>query len=200
MFKEITKNLNDLGYLVSCFETAKDASAYLKSKIHDTTVGMGGSMTLEEMGLYEMLSGQNQVFWHYRLPDGVTDPQMRKMAGTASVYLSSVNAIAITGEIVNIDGTGNRVASIFYGHEKVYLVAGKNKIAQDYDSALWRARNIAAPLNAKRLGVKTPCAVKADRCYNCKSPQRICRELSVLWEKPTAADIEIILIGEDLGY
>lgn len=92
------------------------------------------------------------------------------------------------------------MAAIFYGHEKVYLVAGENKIAKDYDSALYRARNIAAPLNAKRLGMNTPCAKMGDRCYNCKSPERICRGLSVLWEKPIAGEIEVVLIHEELGF
>jgi hypothetical protein len=82
----------------------------------------------------------------------------------------------------------------------VYFVIGENKIAKDYDSALYRARNIAAPLNARRLGVKTPCAVKADRCYNCNSPERICRGLSALWCKPMTGEFEVILVHEDLGY
>ena len=102
--------------------------------------------------------------------------------------------------IINIDGNCNRVASTMYGHKKVYLVAGVNKLAEDYEKALWRARNIASPKNAKRLGVNTPCAVNADRCYDCNSPQRICRGLVVLWEKPLTSDIEILLVNEDLGY
>ena len=76
----------------------------------------------------------------------------------------------------------------------------KNKIAKDYDSALWRARNIASPLNAKRLKVKTPCAIQGDRCYDCKSPDRICRGLSVLWSKPMTGEFEIILVDENLGF
>ena len=125
---------------------------------------------------------------------------MRTAANAAEIYVSSVNGLVETGEIINIDGNCNRVASIFYGHEKVYLVVGVNKIAKDYDSALWRARNIAAPQNARRFGVKTPCAVNADRCYDCKSPERICRGLSVLWGKPMTGEFEVILIHENLGY
>ncbi len=115
------------------------------------------------------------------------------------MYLSSVNALAETGEIINIDGAGNRVASTLYGHQKVYLVISRNKLAEDYESALWRARNIAAPKNAQRLNRKTPCAVKADRCYDCKSPERICCGLVVLWRPMMGQDIEIILVDEDLG-
>ena len=80
-------------------------------------------------------------------------------------------------------------------------MVGSNKIAPDYDSALWRARNIASPKNAQRLGRKTPCAVKGDRCYDCQSPERICRALAVLWAKPTGIDqMEVILVDQELGY
>jgi hypothetical protein len=199
-FDLIQKNLTALGYSVKCFETAKEAAQYMDTQIDNQTVGFGGSMTLEQMGLYEALSKHNQVYWHQRIPEGKTSKEVREEANGASIYISSVNGMAETGEIINIDGICNRVASIFYGHEKVYLVAGENKIEKDYDSALQRARNVAAPLNARRLGVKTPCAINADRCYNCKSPERICRGLSVLWEKPMMGEFEIILIHEELGY
>ena len=110
-------------------------------------------------------------------------------------------ALAETGELINIDGTGNRVASTLFGHRRVYFVVGVNKIAPDYDAALWRARNIASPKNAQRLGRKTPCAVKGDRCYNCSSPERICRGLTVLWEPMGGAEVtEVLLINQELGY
>ena len=92
------------------------------------------------------------------------------------------------------------MGATLYGHKKVYLVAGSNKIAPDLAGAIDRSRNIASPLNAKRLGKKTPCAVKADKCYDCKSPERICRGLSVFWEAPTGSEYEVILIDEKLGY
>ncbi len=199
-FTLLKENLTALGYTVNCFETASDAVSYLNAAIDKQTVGFAGSMTLGQMGLYESLSTHNQVFWHLRTPEGKTGDQVRAQAGAAAVYISSVNGISENGEIVNIDGNCNRVASIFYGHKKVYLVVGENKIAKDYESALYRARNIAAPLNAKRLGVKTPCAVKGDRCYDCKSPERICRGLSVLWGKPMTGEFEVLLIHENLGY
>lgn len=199
-FSGLKNVLEEKGYKVTCFETAKDAVDYINEQIDEKTVGFGGSMTFEEMGLYESLSAHNDVRWHHRIPQGKTSQEMRALANAADIYLSSVNGIAETGEIINIDYTCNRVASIFYGHEKVYLIIGKNKVAKDYDSALWRARNVASPLNAKRLGRKTPCAVNADRCYDCKSPERICRGLSVLWEKPASGEYEIILVNKNLGY
>ncbi len=199
-FEAVNKNLTSLGYKVSVFETAKEAVSYLTSSVKNTTVGFGGSMTLAEIGLYGALSESNRVYSHANIPEGMTADQVRAGAGAADVYFSSVNGLAETGEIINIDGHCNRVASTLYGHKKVFFVVGKNKLAPDYESALFRARNVAAPKNARRLHKNTPCAVNADRCYNCKSPERICRALSVLWCKPTSAEYEIVLINEELGY
>ena len=126
--------------------------------------------------------------------------ETRVAASNAEIYISSVNGISEQGEIVNIDNTGNRVAAISFGPKKVFLVVGENKVCSDYESALFRARNVAAPLNAKRLNRNTPCSIRADKCYDCKCEDRICRNLSVLWTKPTGLDYEVILINESLGY
>ena len=194
-FETVKKNLEAKGFGVKTFATAAEAAEYLNGAIDGTTVGMGGSMTLKDMGMFEKLSTHNEVFWHW-----VNGPQERVKAAAAKVYITSANGLAETGEIINIDGAGNRVASMLYGHEKVYFVVGKNKLAPTYDEAMWRARNIAAPKNAQRLSTKTPCAVKADRCYDCKSPDRICRGLAVLWECIMGMEIEVVLIDEELGY
>ena len=199
-FETVKQNLEALGYTVSCFKTAAEAAEYLNGQIDGVSVGFGGSMTLKELGLYEKLSAHNEVYWHWQPAAGSTGPEAIKKANTAEVYLSSINGLAETGEIVNIDGNCNRVAGILYGHKKVYLVAGANKLAADCDSALYRARNVAAPLNAKRLGLATPCAEKGDRCYNCKSAARICRALTVLWTKPNSGAFEVVLVEEPLGY
>ena len=194
-FETVKKNLEARGFKVSTFATAAEAAAYLDSAIDGTTVGIGGSITVKEMGLFDKLAPHNEVFWHW--VNGIGE---RVKAATAKVYISSVNGIAETGEMINIDGAGNRVASMLYGHEKVYFVVGKNKLAPTYDEALWRARNIAAPKNAQRLATKTPCAVKADRCYDCKSPERLCRGLVTLWGPMTGMKTEILLVEEELGF
>ena len=175
-FTNVTKALTARGFKVSSFETAKEAAEYLNSQIDGATVGFGGSITLEEAAV------------------------LRAQAATSEHYLLAANGIAETGEIINIDGAGNRVASAIYGHKKVWIIAGKNKLAPTYDEALWRARNIAAPKNAQRLHAKTPCAVRADHCYDCKSPGRICRALTVLWGAMMGSDMEVVLVNEDLGY
>ncbi len=199
-FTAIKKTLEGLGYAVSCFESKEEACDYLDGQVDGTTVGFGGSVTLQQMGLFERLAAHNDVAWHQNVPRGTDTRPIRAKENAARIYFSSVNGMAETGEIINIDNGGNRVAATWYGREKLYLVVGRNKIAPDYESALYRARNVAAPLNAKRLGVKTPCALKGDRCYDCKSPARICRGLSVFWECLAGSSIEIVLINEDLGY
>ena len=193
-FETVKKNLEARGFSVSTFSTAAEAAAYLDSAIDGTTVGIGGSMTVQQMGLHEKLAAHNEVHWHWT--DG---PEARAKAAHADVYITSANGLTENGEVINIDGAGNRVASTLYGHKRVYFIIGRNKLAPPYDEALWRARNIAAPKNAQRLGKKTPCAVKGDRCYDCKSPDRICRGLVVLWGPSMGVETEIVLVDEDLG-
>jgi len=190
---KLQESLNKRGFAVSYFETAEQAAAYLDGEIDGKTVGAGGSMTLKEMGLLERLSKHNTMVSHWK-----GDP--REAAMTTQVYLSSVNGVAETGELVNIDGTGNRVSSTIYGHEVLYLVVGVNKVEPDFERALWRARNIASPKNAQKLGKKTPCALKGDKCYDCTSPERICRALVVLWGPPKGFQkVEVVLVNQALG-
>ena len=194
-FEAVQKNLEDRGFSVKVFATGKEAADYLDSVLDGTSVGIGGSVSVQQLGLYDRLSAHNQVFWHW-----VNGPEELPKAMTAEAYLTSVNGLAETGELLNIDGNGNRVASMLYGHRRVFFLVGKNKLAPTYDEALWRARNVAAPKNAQRLGKKTPCAAKADRCYDCKSPDRICRGLAVLWQCMSTAEMEVLLVDEELGY
>ncbi len=193
--KKAAGNLKARGFSVQTFQTEEEAAAYLNGAIDGKTVGFGGSVTLRDMGLYESLSTHNSVYWHWQ-----GTPISTGEAEKAQIYLSSVNGLDEEGDLINIDGNGNRVASMLYGHEKLYLVVGRNKLAGTYDEALWRARNIAAPKNAQRLQTKTPCAVKGDRCYDCKSPARICRGLAVLWRPMSGMETEIVLIDQDLGF
>ncbi len=195
----IAKRLTALGYRVSVFATAKDAAAYLDREIDGTSVGIGGSVTVQEMGLAPLLRRHNRVVWHWECEEGKTAEEMLDAATATEVYLSSVGALAESGELVNIDGTGNRLAGTLYGHRRVYFLVGSNKIVKDEAAAVWRTRNIAAPKNAARLGRATPCAADG-KCHNCKSPARICRALSILWAAPRGASYEVVLIDEPLGY
>jgi len=186
------------GFTVNYFETAKEAADYLCGSMSGKTIGFGGSMTIEQMGLYDRLKENNTLYWHWK----TNDMETRIAATGAQVYLTSANGIAETGEIVNIDGSGNRVAATLYNHERVVFIAGINKLAPDLESAIYRARNIAAPLNTRRLKFETPCAVaKEMKCYNCSHPQRICRGLVTLMRPMSGVkETEVVLIGEELGY
>lgn len=194
-FEAVKKNLEDRGFTVKTFATGAEAAEYLDGVLDGTTIGIGGSGTIRDIGLYEKLEKHNTVYWHW-----MQEPnEARKNAMNTEYYLTSANALAETGEIINIDGAGNRVSSTLFGHKKVYFVIGKNKLAPTYDEALWRARNVASPIRAQQMNKKTPCAVKADRCYNCKSPDRICRGLVVLWGPMMGMEAEVLLVEEDLG-
>jgi len=191
-------NLKEKGFTVTYFETKEAAADYLLDSIKGTSVGIGGSKTIEALGIYEKLMETNEVSWHWFQQPA---DEARNKAAEAKIYLSSANAIAETGEIINIDGSGNRVAALMYGHQKVYIVAGVNKLAPDYEQAMYRARNVASPLNARRLNMKTPCASGELKCHDCKSPQRICGGISVLLRPMFGiGETEVVLIGEELGY
>ena len=194
---KLQRNLRREGFETSYFETAEEACAYLNGKLDGRTIGFGGSQTVRDMGLFEQLSAHNTCIWHWDKARNVHP----KEATDAQVYICSLNGISENGELINIDGGGNRVASGLFGHEELYFIIGVNKIAPDYESALWRARNIAAPKNAKRLGKNTPCAVKADRCYDCQSPERICAALTVYWRKPSLIPhVEVVIVNQELGF
>lgn len=188
------KNLELRGYSVRHFATGTEAADYLTEQVHDTTVGIGGCKTADQLGLYERLKEHNQVFWHWREPGMET----LQKANAAAVYITSANAMSEDGEILNIDGRGNRLAGQVFGNKKLYVVAGTNKLCPDFASALERARNVAAVQNCKRFEAKTPCKLD-DRCHDCRSADRICRALLVLWGPVMGMEAEVILIDEALG-
>lgn len=197
--QKLRENLEKNGFVVSYYETAAEATAALVNDIKGKTVGFGGSCTLRDMGLYEALSEENTVYWHWK-----QQPvnEARSKANASDVYLVSANGVAETGEIINIDGDGNRLAATTFGDKKVYIIIGVNKIAPDFESALYRARNVAAPLNARRLNMATPCAQGSEiKCYDCSSPARICKGMTVFCKKLGGVrEMEVMIINEELGY
>lgn len=198
----VKENLEKRRFKAVVFETAREASEYLNAQIDATSVGMGGSITIKEMGLFDSLASHNEVWWHGKGAQlkEYGSAQIIEKAEDSEVYISSVNGLSAEGTIINIDGRGNRIAATAHGHKRVYLVVGKNKIADSFDAALWRARNIASPKNAQRLGLNTPCAVAGDKCYDCKSPDRICCGFLITEAPMRGQETEIILINENLGY
>ena len=194
--EKTVKNLKARHFDVSVFDTGSEASEYLCREIGGAEVGIGGCKTAQQMGLYEKLVDRNnEVYWHWVKPGDET----LKHELDAKVFISSANAIAETGEIINIDGKGNRLAALAFGKKRVFIVAGVNKLCDDFDSALYRARNVAATQNATRFDVKTPCKIDG-KCHDCRSPQRICNALLVLWGPMMEMEsVEVVLINEELG-
>ena len=197
--EKLRRNLEAHGHTTSYFETAGEAAEYLCREIRGKTVGFGGCKTADDLGLYERLGENNTVLWHWKTDDRNT---VLAQAAASDIYITSANGVSETGELVNIDGTGNRVAATLYGREKVYFIIGVNKIEPDLEKAIWRARNIASPLNARRYNLSTPCAVSKEmRCYDCDSPHRICKGLVVLWRRTSGtAASEVVIINQELGF
>lgn len=191
------KNLEGRGFHVHRFASGAEAAEFLVQTLHGTSIGIGGSVTIDTLGVYDRICESNEVFWHWKNHA----PETRERAGKAETYLCSANGVSENGEIVNIDGFGNRVAGTIYGPERVFLVVGRNKIAPDLTGAIDRARNIAAPLNARRLNRHTPCAVGEPRCHDCRSPEKVCGVMTVFFMPPTSIkEFHVILVDEDLGY
>ena len=209
-FSKVKNALEKNGFRVNVFSKGDEAAAYLKETIKDTTVGFGGSKTLDAIDLYDVLSENNQVIWHWKVADyeNLTPDQTeefakihnaRMQAMNTEVYICSANALSETGEIVNIDGAGNRLASTLWGHKRVVFVIGANKLVPTYEDAVWRARNVAAPKRARSMHKKTPCASGELKCHNCSSPQRICRGMATIWQPMMKQDYEVVLIDEEYG-
>lgn len=192
----LRKNFENHGFAVSFFETKEEAAAYICGQVRGKKVAIGGSITVKEMNLDQMLAKENEVIWHWNTPGAETLASAR----SAEIYITSANGVSETGELINIDGTGNRVSATLFGPEKTYFIVGSNKLAPDMHGALYRAKNVAAPKNAMRLNTKTPCAAKGDRCYDCDSPARICRATVILERPCNGMQAEVVFVEEELGY
>ena len=169
-------------------------------KDHET-FGFGGSNTTRQMGIIEELLAMGKTIYdHWQ--DGVPMEESRKIRmehGRCDCFLCSANAISETGEIINVDGAGNRTNAMSFGPKKVVIIAGMNKMRPDIHSALDRVKEVAGPMRAKSLNMDTPCA-KTGICNDCNSPQRICRITTILHCKPIMTDISVVLVNKSLGF
>lgn len=182
--------------------TASEAKAKVNELIPDgASVTWGGTMTVRDMDIPKMLQerGTLKIWDRDKVETPEEKQEMYLRAFQADYYLSSANAITEDGVIVNIDGNGNRVAAITWGPQHVIFVVGMNKVAQDPEAALKRARSTAAPINAARFDIQTPCQLDG-QCHNCNSPQSICNYIHFLRNSSKPGRIIVILVGENLGY
>ena len=191
-------------FVVHYFETGAEAISYLKGRIQNKRVAIGDSHTLLELKVHDVLAQVNDDITDIQRPlpgESFRDTALRTMG--RDVFLTSVNALAQTGKMVNIDGTGNRVAALLFGAQEVFFVLGINKITPDLASAIYRARNVAAPLNSKKNKKSSlnPCATLEEKCYDCGSPDRICNALTIYYKKMrNMQTMEVIIINESLGF
>lgn len=178
----------------------------LKAKLSELinegdTIGVGGSMTLFETGIIDLLrSGKYNFLDRYKT--GLTPEDTKnifRQSFSADAYIVSSNAITENGELYNVDGTGNRVAAMIYGPDNVIVIAGINKIVKDADQAVLRTKEIASPANSKRLNKSTPCT-KIGYCMECSSNQRICNDYVLIKRQAVKGRIKVILVGKELGY
>lgn len=162
-----------------------------------SSVTMGGAMSAHEIGLVEAVKNGNYNFIDR---DAMEDKRAAMLAAyDADVFLASVNAMTQDGVLVNIDGNANRVSAIAQGPKKVLFIVGMNKVCDDVDGAMKRARNVAAPINAQRFGLSTPCA-KTGSCMNCKSPDTICCQFLITRFSRHKDRIHVILVNDELGF
>ena len=183
-------------------DTAKARDLILEITRDHESFGFGGSSTTRSLGLIEKLKELNKTIVDHWADPNLPESEILKIRldqGRCDCFLTSANAISMTGEIVNVDGAGNRVSAMQFGPKMVIIVAGINKLTADLSSALIRIKEIAAPLRAKSLGLNTPCA-KTGCCVDCNSPQRICRITTILHRKPVLTEVSVIIINEELGF
>ena len=179
---------------------AEDKEAALKQALklieENSTISMGGCMSAHEIGLVQALQEGNYQY----LDRSKMEPREGLLAAYDSdVFLSSANAMTSDGILVNIDGNSNRVSCIAQGPKKVIFIVGMNKVCADLDSAMKRARNVAAPINAQRFEVKTPCK-ETGKCFDCKSPDTICCQFLITRYSRHTGRIHVILVNDNLGF
>ncbi|MBN1277056.1 MAG: lactate utilization protein [Deltaproteobacteria bacterium] len=202
MAQKCVKNLTEHGFDAHFVQTVEQARELALKIVNGCkTFGFGGSSTVREIGILEELKGRGDTI-HDHWQDGLTNEQIldiRLLQGRCDCFFCSANAVSLTGEIINVDGAGNRTAAMSFGPKKVIIIAGMNKVTPDIESSLRRVREIAGPMRAKSLGLETPCA-ETGICIDCNSPQRICRITAILHRRPSLTDVSVILINRELGF
>lgn len=195
------KALNQSGFdAIYCKDAAAAREHILAAAGTAQTIGFGGSVTLGELNLHDALAGMGKELLIHNKPEFTPEQKLaiRRQQQICDLFLTSTNALTMDGKIVNVDGTGNRVAAMIFGPKKVIVAAGRNKLVEGTEHALERIKNYAAPANAKRLGYKLNCG-QTGFCSDCNSPQRICNITTIIEKKPTQTDFTVLVINEDLG-
>lgn len=190
------------GFDVKVVATKEEAAELVMGFVQKgSTLGFGGSMTIKSLGIPDKAKEVGAVILDHNKPGLGTEEKLSILRSqlTCDVFICSSNAVTMKGELMNIDGNGNRVAAMTFGPKKNVVVAGANKIVADEAEGWTRMKAYASPMNNKRLSKDNPC-VKVGQCMDCENPGRICRIYQVLRRKPSLSDFTVILVAEDLGY
>jgi hypothetical protein len=199
--RDMAEVLRGRGFAARAFDDRAAALEHLFGLVPEgSKVGLGGSMTLADLGVVERLrAGPYRLIDRYAAPDWDATMAAYREALLSDVFVTGVNAITRSGELVCIDSSGNRVAAMIFGPARVIVVAGVNKVVENLDEAFARLRRVA-PLNCRRLGHDTPCA-RSGRCEDCLTPQRMCNYTGIIHHGLKEKDrIHVILLAEDLGF
>lgn len=197
---------------VAALEKNNFAATYVKTKEEaiekilamipaNATVGVGGSWTINELGLSHTLEKKGHTVYDHNRPGLSPDEalKLRRQELTCGVFLTGTNAVTLDGKLVNVDGSANRVAAMMFGPEQVIVIVGVNKIVRDVEEAERRIQTYAAPMNNKRLNRPNPCTTTGI-CMDCQGPTRICNVTTILRKRPSLTKIHIFIVGEDLGF
>lgn len=185
-------------YCPTCTDAVKKAMELVPA---NSSVTFGGSMTLTESGVMPALQSREDITFYDRSKASTPEEiqKIYRQAFSCDYYFMSTNAITLDGELVNIDGNGNRVAALVFGPSNVIIICGMNKVSVNTEEAIARVRNIAAPPNCNRLGRKTPCSVTGV-CGDCLSPDCVCNHTVITRRSGAKGRIKVLLVGEELGY
>jgi len=196
----LVKNLRSRHYEAYYCETKEAALEKALELIpKGATVGWGGAMSAQQIGLIDaMNNGEYNAIDRDKAPNPQERVKAMKRCLQADVFITGANALSMDGEMVNIDGNGNRVAAIVYGPDSVVVIAGMNKVMDSLEAAVIRARTVAAPMNKQRFALQTPCEITGT-CGDCKSEGCICNQILVTRNSKPAGRIKVVLVGEDLG-
>lgn len=200
-YDTVVQALENRGYTVHSARSAEEARDLALSLVGKKgSVGLGGSMTLEALGMYEALTANGNIAYSHAVISPAQDPDIFKKENSADWYLASSNALTRDGKLINTDGRGNRIAGMSAGPRQVILIIGKNKLTENEEAGYRRIKDVAAPKNAKRLVRNTPC-VKDGKCHDCTSSDRICRITAVMEYVPYWVQaFHLILVDAELGY
>ncbi|MEN6412482.1 MAG: lactate utilization protein [Veillonellales bacterium] len=199
---KVVEALKKNNFTASYVKTRKEALEKLLALIPQAaTIGIAGSWTIKEIGLDTALEKRGNTVYNHNKP-GLTKEEsleVRRKELLSDVFLTGTNAVTLDGQLVNVDGAGNRVAAMTFGPKQVYVIVGTNKIVKDLNEAQQHIKLYAAPINNKRLNLPNPC-VKTGECMNCQSPSRICNITTIMHKRPMAIQIHVVVVGEQLGF